>query len=505
MKASDYDLILVGGGIMSTTLATLIHLIDSSQRIAILEQAPELGRESSDGWHNAGTGHAGFCELNYTPADSSGHVDISRACSINARFEVSMQFWASLAQLGIVTGPLGAVRSVPHLSWVTGEAGVRFLRERFRALQQSPFFEGMEYSESPRLLSDWLPLMHKALDHTTPMAATRMVSGTDVDFGRLTRQLGRWLAQHSAVDILCNHRVTELQRTSDGWQVKAKGGEQPIELSARRLFLGAGGATLSLLQLAGVPEARGYGAFPVSGLWLASTHQDMARLHNAKVYGQAPVGAPPMSVPHLDSRYLEGKAALLFGPFAGLTSRFLRAGSGLDLVRSVRLHNLMPMARVGLEQHTLTRYLLREGLSRFEDRFAQLQTFLPDARPEDWALRTAGQRVQIIRCQNNGRPELAFGTEVLTSKDGSLSALLGASPGASVSVDAMLEVLSGLMPELQTGLPGQRLRDLIPVSRSDLLAKPQQIGKLRERNSRLLGLQAPSVDEPRNQYWSGAA
>ena len=505
MKANNYDLILVGGGIMSTTLATLITLIDSSRRIAIIEQAPELGRESSDGWHNAGTGHAGFCELNYTPADSSGQIDINRACSINARFEVSLQFWASLARRGILTAPLGPVRNVPHLSWVTGERQVRFLRKRFQALQQSPLFAGMEFSENPHQLADWMPLMNQAIDPATPMAATRMAGGTDVDFGRLTRELGSWLAQHTAVDILCGHTVSDLRRTTTGWLVTAQGCEQPIELSAPRLFIGAGGATLSLLQRAGVPEARGYGAFPVSGLWLACTNQDMARLHHAKVYGQSPVGAPPMSVPHLDSRYLEGSAALLFGPFAGLTSRFLRAGSSLDLVRSVRLHNLVPMARVGLEQHALTRYLLREGLSRFEDRFAQLQTFLPDAKPEDWALRTAGQRVQIIRCSNNGQPELAFGTEVLTTRDGSLSALLGASPGASVSVDAMLDVVSGLLPELQQGLPGQRLRDLIPLRQNELLAKPDDIGQLRTRNSRLLGLAAAPDNSVRNQCWPGAA
>lgn len=506
---THFDVLLIGGGVMSSTLAALIHLLDPSRQIGVLEQADGLGKESSDSWHNAGTGHAGYCELNYTPQGADGGVDIGRAEAINARFEVSLQFWASLAERGILPDPSAFIRRVPHLSWVNGQDQVAFLKARKRALDASHLFQGMTYSDDPDTLQEWLPLMSQALNTGEPVAATRVAHGTDVNFGALTRGLGQWLKTRDAVSVLLQQEVVQLRRQDNHWQVGCRVGadRRPVNYTARQIFVGAGGAAISLLQNAGVAEARGYGAFPVSGLWLASERADLAARHGAKVYGQAPVGAPPMSVPHLDTRYLDGGSALLFGPFAGLTTRFLRQSSRLDLLRSVRANNMLPLLQTGLSQHALTRYLVKEGLSSFDARFRQLQTFLPDADPADWTLRQAGQRVQIIRPGAKGKPELAFGTEVLATQDGSLSALLGASPGASVSVDAMLSVLKQCFPELLTGASGQRLQGLIPADADLLRTSPALAGEVRARNQRQLDLApvSPRVRRTSRGHWSGAA
>ncbi|MCH8498588.1 MAG: malate dehydrogenase (quinone) [Marinobacter sp.] len=498
MRTPKADVVLIGGGIMSTTLAMLIHSLDPSRRIVLLEQASQLGLESSDGWNNAGTGHAGYCELNYTPMDSLGAVDISRALDINARFEVSLQFWASLVRRGVLPAGADFINAVPHLSWVTGAEGVQFLRKRQQALAGHALFADMQFSDRSAELARWLPLMQSAVSQKQPCAATRVADGTDVDFGALTRALGEALDHRNGVTIRTDCRVTGLRRQSGGWRVSyqdaAIGGM--TELDAGFVFVGAGGAALKLLQKSGIPEIRGYGGFPVSGLWLASDNPRLAMTHHAKVYGLPPVGAPPMSVPHLDTRLIGGKPALLFGPFAGFTTRFLKQGSTTDLVSSLRTHNLRPMLDVALSQWPLTRYLLREGTSRFEDRMTQLRQFLPEADAGQWRLVTAGQRVQIIKRNKQGRGVLEFGTEVVASADGRLAGLLGASPGASTSVSAMLSVIERCLPELTTGVAGHRLRALIPSYGKSLVTDASLLADVRRYSRAGLGLDHPQPTWP---------
>ncbi|QSP95808.1 malate dehydrogenase (quinone) [Marinobacter salinisoli] len=503
MTGQRADVLLIGGGIMSTTLATLITELDNSRSVMLVEQDQELGRESSDAWNNAGTGHAGYCELNYTPRQTDGTIAVDRALAINERFEVSLQFWSSLASKGILPSPEQFIRRVPHLSWVQGADTVDFLRRRHATLSQHPLFEDMAFSDSPDTLRNWLPLIAgRRADHTTAMAATRVNHGSDVNFGTLTRCLGDHLANQSQVDLRLGTRVTNLQQRGGRWLVtlrhEATGDSQTID--AGFVFIGAGGASLPLLQKAGVPEARGYGGFPVSGIWLACEDPELATSHNAKVYSQAPVGAPPMSVPHLDTRFINGKPALLFGPFAGFTTRFLKAGSHLDLLRSVRKNNLGNLMDVATTQWPLTRYLIREAMSSKASRLEQLSGFLPDVQGDQWQLRRAGQRVQIIKSGPNGRGVLEFGTEVLTTADGSLSALLGASPGASTCVSAMIDVLERALPELTTGVHRTRLQSLIPSYGQSLGADARLLGEVRNFTHSTLGLmEQPSTSQPQ---WS---
>ncbi|MFC4260944.1 malate dehydrogenase (quinone) [Marinobacter lacisalsi] len=490
MSSQHTDVLLIGGGVMSVTLASLIAELDTSRTITVVEQSSQLAPESSDAWNNAGTGHAGYCELNYTPEQPDGTVSIDRALTINEQFEVSLQFWSSLVASGRLPAPENFIRNVPHLSWVQGQEACRFLKNRHSALQEHPLFADMEFSDQSSTLNQWLPLVTRSRSVFEPAAATRVAHGSDVNFGALTRLLGRSLAQRDNCEINLGWQVTDIERPGDHWKVTLwnPATSETRELTARFLFIGAGGASLSLLQKAGVREARGYGGFPVSGLWLACEDEALATAHNAKVYSQAPVGAPPMSVPHLDTRYIDGKAALLFGPFAGFTTRFLKRGSPLDLPASVRRDNLRPMMDVARGNWPLTRYLIREALSSRESRLAQLGSFLPEVNPDAWKLVRAGQRVQIIKPDHNRRGTLEFGTEVLTSGDRSLAALLGASPGASTCVPAMLDVIERCLPDLVTGERRQTLQAMIPSYGQSLREDHGLLADVRNHTLSTLGL-----------------
>ena len=463
MTTHKTDILLIGGGIMSETLAMLVAQLDPSRHITLVEQAASLATESTHAWNNAGTGHAGYCELNYTPQQSNGEIAIERALGINARFEESLQFWSGLVKKGALPDPSKFINPVPHISWVQGKDNVDFLKKRQSALVTHPLFEEMEYADDSSTLNEWLPLMMAERDMKQPMAATRVAHGTDINFGELTRSMGEHLAHEEAVEYWLSTWVSGLKKVGDKWHVTTKhalAGTRTIE--ARFVFVGAGGYALTLMQKAGVEEVRGYGGFPVSGIWLASENIKAAATHNAKVYGMPPVGAPPMSVPHLDTRVINGRPALLFGPFAGFTTRFLKKSSFFDLVNSIRAHNLKPMIEVAREHWALTRYLIKEALSSGDQRLEQLRTFMPSVKPGEWHLRQAGQRVQIIKLDEKGRGKLQFGTEVIKTADRSLAALLGASPGASVSVSAMLDVIETCLPELVQGESKQRLVELIP-------------------------------------------
>ncbi|SNB58187.1 malate dehydrogenase (quinone) [Marinobacter sp. es.042] len=493
MTAIKTDVLLIGGGIMSTTLATLITELDSSRSLTIIEQSEQLGQESSDAWNNAGTGHAGYCELNYTPQAPDGTVSAERALDINERFEVSLQFWGSLAHKNVLPSPESFIRKVPHLSWVKGKVGREFLANRQSVMVRSSLFEGMEFSDDQDTLERWLPLITRSRTDNEVMSATRVDHGSDVDFGALTRSFGSFLRGQPQVSTMLQTRVVSLKKQGDRWSVTVRNsitGELK-DIDAGFVFVGAGGASLPLLQKAGVEEAKGYGGFPVSGIWLACHNEALALAHSAKVYSQAEVGAPPMSVPHLDTRYIDGKPALLFGPFAGFTTRFLKAGSLFDLIRSVRPDNLSNLMHVAATQWPLTRYLIKETLSSRADRLSHLAAFMPAADHSEWRLRRAGQRVQIIKTGANGKGALEFGTEVLTTADGSLAALLGASPGASTGVSAMLTVIERCLPELTQGHHRQILQSLIPSYGHSLKDDPQLLRNVRAFTHPTLGLMGP--------------
>ena len=462
--SANPDVVLIGGGIMSATLAALLGVVAPQWSITVFESAPEVAGESSDAWNNAGTGHAALCELNYTPAGADGRVDPGKALAINEQFQVSRQFWSSLLRGGMTGAPKEFITPVPHVSFVTGEQGRGYMRARHDALAAQPLFAGLEYTEDVAELAEWLPLMMAGRDPRQIVAATRSQAGTDGKFGARTRLMFAD-AEERGVVVHCNQRVRDLRRDTDGrWIVTVRDavtGERRT-VPTRFVFVGAGGGALPLLQRAGIPEIRGFGGFPVSGRFLRTRSPELVGLHQAKVYGQAAVGAPPMSVPHLDLRLIDGDHSLLFGPYAGFSPRFLKAGKLWDLPASVRPHNLLSMLGAGAANIPLTNYLVRELLQSEAARHQTLTDFVPTAQAEDWELITAGQRVQVIkRDPATGRGVLQFGTELVVGGDGSIAGLLGASPGASTAVSAMLTLLEQCFPDR---IPAWRpaLREAIP-------------------------------------------
>merc|ERR1719510_923445 len=182
--------------------------------------------------------------------------------------------------------------------------------------------------------------------------------------------------------------------------------------------------------------------FPISGEFLVCQKEELAKKHTAKCYGKAAIGAPPMSVPLLDKRVIGGKHMILFGPFAGFSPRYLKTGGLMDLLKAIRLHNLIPAAAAGLQHLDLTIYLVKQLAASDNKKFGELQVFVPTAKPEDWCLVTAGQRVQIMKKDPKKCGILQFGTEVVAAGDGSICGLLGASPGASTAVQVALDVLA---------------------------------------------------------------
>jgi len=442
---SEYDLVLIGGGIMSATLAVILKHVDPSLKMLVLERLPKIAEESSNAWNNAGTGHAALCELNYMPDDPTGGIpSAEKAIAINQQFQESREFWAALVESGVMKDPHTFIHSIPHMTFVRGSKDVDYLKRRFSALKDQPLFEGMEFSEDTEQIAKWVPLMLDGRAKET-IAATKIEQGTDVDYGAVTRQLFEWLVA-SGVEVLTSHEVSSLKKRSAVWVVNGKNGKQKFSLTSPKVFVGAGGWALKLLQKSGIKEVSGYGTFPVSGHFLKTENPELVARHQAKVYSQAAVGAPPMSVPHLDTRVIDGKASLLFGPFAGLNLKFLKYGSVLDLPMSLRLANLLPYISVALSNLSLVLYLFREILKSPKKKFASLREFVPSADPKDWDLYEAGQRAQVIK-PAGVRGSLQFGTEVISSADGSIAGLLGASPGASVAVRVMLDVASKIFPD----------------------------------------------------------
>ena len=484
------DVLLVGAGIMSATLGVLLKELDAGLRIELVEQMEGGAAESSNPWNNAGTGHAGLCELNYTPEKADGSIDTQKAITINTQFEVSKQFWSHLVENGTFGSAQSFVSSVPHLSFVHGESGVNYLRKRYAALRDHHCFAQMDYSEERATLQQWMPLMMRERDNTEALAATRVALGTDVNFGALTLQLLDYLSRQSDCRVSYSSKVVGLTRVAEGWRVRVRSaGQGTREVLAKRVFLGAGGGALPLLQMSGIPEGKGYGGFPVSGQWLRCDNPEVVAQHQAKVYSLAEVGSPPMSVPHLDTRVVDGKKSLLFGPYAGFTTKFLKNGSFLDLPLSVRPGNLWPMLAVARDNMDLTRYLIKEVMQSAEQRLDALRKFYPSLRPEDWRLEIAGQRVQIIKKDPATGGKLEFGTEIVASADGSMSALLGASPGASVAVSAMLTLLERCFPaELASQEWQARLGQIFKADAQQLAADAALYQSVQAHSNDVLGL-----------------
>ncbi|MFZ2528763.1 MAG: malate dehydrogenase (quinone) [Rhodococcus sp. (in: high G+C Gram-positive bacteria)] len=456
------DVVLIGAGIMSATLGALLRQLQPDWSITAFERLDAAAAESSDPWNNAGTGHSALCELNYTPATADGTVDITKAINVNEQFQVSRQFWAHAVDNGILSDPKNFINPIPHVSFVHGADDVKYLRARYDALAGHPLFAGMEYSESPEVFSERLPLMANGRDFSDPVAVNWTSTGTDVDFGALTKQLINTVAA-SGGTVFFGHEVTNLSKQSDGsWIVKVRNTRtrESRKVHAKFVFVGAGGGALHLLQKSGIKEAKGFGGFPVSGAFLRCTNPDVIAQHSAKVYGKAAVGAPPMSVPHLDTRVIGGKQGLLFGPYAGWSPKFLKHGRITDLPFSVKPNNIMSMLGVGATELGLVKYLVGELTQSPSDRIGTLAEFAPSAKLDDWELIVAGQRVQVIRRKGAGGV-LEFGTAVVSADDGSIAGLLGASPGASTAVPAMLDVLERCFPQRWTGWQ-DTLREMVP-------------------------------------------
>lgn len=463
IEHSKTDVILIGGGIMSATLGTLLKDLSPEKEIKIFEKLEQSGEESSNVWNNAGTGHSALCELNYTKENKDGSIDVTKAIKINEQFQVSKQFWAYLVRTGQLEHPGNFIQSVPHMSFVKGILNVDFLKKRVKALKENILFQKMEITEDRDKIVEWVPLMVEGRTSPVPIALSRDETGTDVNFGALTKKLISNLKEHK-VDVTYHQEVQNIERLNNGyWKVTVKDlkSNKIHTFESEFVFIGAGGASLPLLQKTGIKQSKHVGGFPVSGLFLRCKNKDVIERHYAKVYGKADVGAPPMSVPHLDTRFVNGERSLLFGPFAGFSPKFLKTGSNLDLIRSVKPNNIVTMLTAGVKEFNLTKYLVSQLMLSHKDRMNDLRIFLPNARDEDWDVVIAGQRVQVIKDTEDSKGNLQFGTEVITSDDGSLAALLGASPGASTAVDIMLDVLKRCYKnEFDAWIP--KIKEMIP-------------------------------------------
>ncbi|HEM6826225.1 TPA: malate dehydrogenase (quinone) [Citrobacter koseri] len=492
-EEQETDVLLIGGGIMSATLGTYLQELEPEWSMTMVERLDGVAQESSNGWNNAGTGHSALMELNYTPKKADGSVSIEKAVDINEAFQVSRQFWAHQVQSGVLHEPHSFINTVPHMSFVWGDDNVNFLRARYTALQQSTLFRGMRYSEDHVQIKEWAPLVMEGRDPKQKVAATRTEIGTDVNYGEITRQLVASLQKKTNFALQLNTEVRGFKRNADNsWTVTVadlKNGEAEHAIKAKFVFIGAGGAALKLLQETGIPEAKDYAGFPVGGQFLVSENPDVVNNHLAKVYGQASVGAPPMSVPHIDTRILDGKRVVLFGPFATFSTKFLKNGSLWDLLSSTTTSNFMPMVNVGMDNFDLVKYLISQVMLSDDERFEALKEYYPQAKKEDWRLWQAGQRVQIIKRDEDKGGVLRLGTEVVSDKDGTIAALLGASPGASTAAPIMLHLMEKVFKEKVASPEWQaKLKTIVPSYGTKLNGNIEATEQELQYTSDVLGL-----------------
>lgn len=491
-RTDEADVVLIGAGIMSATLGAVLEELQPGLRIQMFEVLEREAQESSSAWNNAGTGHAALCELNYTPPRSDGSIDISKALQVNTEFDLSRQLWSHLVKTGAIAFPESFIHPVPHLSFVRSADDAAFLRKRHAALTAHHCYKGMEFTEDRAKLAEWAPLVMDGRDPGETVAATRMITGTDVDYGALTTNLLAYLRKREGFVVHFSRRVVNLERLPDArWRVDVRepGNAGTRSVVATFVFIGAGGGALALLQKSGIEEGKGYAGFPVSGIWMRTDAATLAARHDAKVYGKASVGSPPMSVPHLDTRIIDGKRHLLFGPYAGFSTRFLKHGSLFDMFRSLRLDNLGPLLAVARDDFDLTEYLIGQVLESKEARFAALRAFFPKVNEADWREEVAGQRVQIIKHDLQHGGILEFGTEIVGAADGSIVALLGASPGASTSVWIAIEVLQRCFRrQLKESGWTKRLEAIIPSYGHSLVDEADLCRRVRAETAEVLHL-----------------
>ena len=485
------DVILIGTGIMSATLGIFLKELNPEIKIDIYERLDKPALESSDVWNNAGTGHSAFCELNYTP-EIDGKIDSNKAVKIAESFEQTRQFWSYLVEKNIVSSPENFIHSIPHLSFVWGNENVDYLKKRFEVLTKNDIFREMKFSENFEFLNDMMPLVMNGRNKLDQVAGTYMEYGTDVNFGTLTVSIMDYLSKQDGVEVHYNCEVKKIRKKEDQtWRLKIKNlvNDEIIRTNTKFAFIGAGGGSLLLLEKANVEEGEGYGGFPVSGQWLKCNNEAIIQKHKVKVYGKAGVNAPPMSVPHLDSRIIDGKKELLFGPFAGFSTKFLKNGSYFDLIKSIELTNVLPMLSAGFHNIPLTKYLISQVLQSQEDRIEALREYFPEAEAKDWELLQAGQRVQVIKKDEKEGGILEFGTEIISTKDGSLACLLGASPGASTAVSIMIDVLEKCFPnDFQTNNWQSKLKEMIPSYGQNLNENSELLKQIRENTNKILKL-----------------
>jgi len=494
-RTENTDVLLIGGGIMSASLGTWLHELQPEWKQTMVERLDGVAEESSNGWNNAGTGHSANMELNYTPQREDGSIDITKAIEINEAFMISRQFWASQVQLGTLQQPRSFINSTPHMSFVWGDKNVDYLTRRYDALQKSPLFQGMQFSTDQQQIKKWAPLIIEGRDPAQKVAATWTPLGTDVNYGEITRQLVGTLQKQPGFTLELSTQVTEFTRQDDNsWLVTVENrttGEKH-SIHAKYVFIGAGGASLKLLQKTGIPEAENYGGFPVGGSFLVTENPAITAQHTAKVYGQASVGAPPMSVPHLDTRYLDGKKVVLFGPFATFSTKYLKNGSLLDLFSATTTHNVMPMAHVGVDNFDLVKYLIGQVMLSDEDRFNALKEYFPEAKQYDWKLWQAGQRVQIVKKDADKGGVLKLGTEIVTDQQKTIAALLGASPGASTAAPIMLNVIEKLFPQqVKTPQWQARIKQVVPSYGQKLNNDPALAQQVWDHTAEVLMLTPP--------------
>ncbi|WP_160107381.1 malate dehydrogenase (quinone) [Pseudomonas izuensis] len=496
-EAKKVDVLLIGGGIMSATLGVWLNELEPGTSMQMIERLDGVALESSNGWNNAGTGHSALAELNYTPEDESGKVSIPKAVEINEAFQISRQFWAWQVQQGVLKNPRSFINSTPHMSFVWGDDNIKFLKKRYEALQASPLFAGMQYSEDPAVIKKWVPLMMEGRDPNQKIAATWSPLGTDMNFGEITRQFVAHLQTTPKFDLKLSSEVQDITRNQDGsWRVSYKNLKDgsKTETDAKFVFIGAGGGALHLLQKSGIPEAREYAGFPVGGSFLVTDNPAIAEQHLAKAYGKASVGAPPMSVPHLDTRVLDGKRVILFGPFATFSTKFLKEGSYLDLLTTTTTHNVWPMTKVGIKEYPLVEYLAGQLMLSDEDRLNALKEYFPNAKAEDWRLWQAGQRVQIIKRDEAAGGVLKLGTEIVASQDGTIAGLLGASPGASTAAPIMLTVIQKVFKDkVATPEWQEKLHKIVPSYGTQLNNDPAKVAEEWAYTAKVLELPAPPV------------
>lgn len=483
------DVVLIGGGIMSATLGTYLSELEPSWQVRMYERLDQVGQESSKGLNNAGTGHSGFMEMNYTP-EKDGKVDIKKAIDTASQFEVSKQFWAYQVKNGVLGQPTSFINPVPHIAFVWGD-NVNYMKKRYDAMIQSPMFEGLKYTENPAEIKQWAPLVMQGRDANQKVAATRMDVGSDVNYGSITTQLVDHLKKQANFKLETSTEVTGISQNSDKtWTVSFKNLKTNAEshVKTRHVFIGAGGAAIRLLQMTGLEETKQYAGFPIGGIFLMTDNPAVTAQHTAKVYGKPELGAPPMSVPHIDTRYIDGKKYVLFGPFATYSNKFLKHGSQFDLIDATNKNNVIPMATIGIENLDLVEYLISQVAMSKQDQFNELKKYYPEAKIEDWKLNQGGQRVQIIKKAPSKEATLQFGTEIFASQDGSVTALLGASPGASTSPYIMLSLMEKAFPEQVKGKWNPKLHEIVQSYGQDLGTNPALLDQVRTYTSATLGL-----------------